>query len=105
MKTITELTDEFTAWCESQGITPASADELLADTDLDLSYAQRQWLHDFIERWEFTESYGHMPFHEVLEIWLDMRAKDPIEFRNSEKYHWRQLRRLSELLDSFVQRN
>jgi hypothetical protein len=44
------LTGELTAWCETQGLEPASADEMLLRADL--TPWQRLWLSDFVRRWE-----------------------------------------------------
>lgn len=46
------LCDLFTAWCESEGLKPESADEILHRDDIN-DY-QREWLSAFVVLWDLT---------------------------------------------------
>lgn len=48
------LIAEYAQWCNAQGLTPESADELLAARRL--TPEQRRWVEDFITRWDAAAS-------------------------------------------------
>lgn len=52
MDAISELIAEYKRWNDAEGLDLGSADEHLNDPDL--SEVQREWLEDFVRRWNLA---------------------------------------------------